>query len=567
MRPAGISIPDLGRDRNPSGRHIHGVRRQAIFVPLLALPTIACVPAAPGGACFIDAHCPPELACVEGFCAMAVESTGAADDATTLPDDLKLDAGGADAEIPATCSAAAGVRTNAGCEFWAADLPNVWQASGPFELDIAADQQFAVVVANVSDAEPAQVEVFIGDDSDPFLSVTVDPLDAETLELPARSIDPTENGAGVAYRIASDVPITAYQFQPLDNLVPVYSNDASALLPAHVLEDDYIAVTSDAVNITMYPPNSWESVSYSAGAFVTAVATDDDTHVTFYPTAGLASGSIDDIVLDRGETFTILSSTENIVGDEWGNLSGTRVIADRPIALFSGNVIAGEPRGSSACCADHVEHQMLPLVAWGTSYVAVPPPLPGSVSTDAPAAYRITAAFDGTEFEYAGGRPDGAPTTLDAHQTAVFTTDEPLLVRADGEHPFAVTQFLLSSGENPGGSEVGDPAMIAQPSISQLQTRYVFLTPGGYGESVVAVYAPQGTHVEIDGQTVDGWRQLGTLGDTDWAAARVRVAPGAHVLIADDHAGIDVYGYDNYVSYAYAGGSAVERISEAPPIP
>lgn len=52
-----------------------------------------------------------------------------------------------------------------------------------------------------------------------------------------------------------------------------------------------------------------------------------------------------------------------------------------------------------------------------------------------------------------------------------------------------------------------------------------------------------------------------------WMGARVRVHPGAHVLIADQPAGIDVYGYDDFVSYAYAGGSAVEQISEAPPIP
>lgn len=59
----------------------------------------------------------------------------------------------------------------------------------------------------------------------------------------------------------------------------------------------------------------------------------------------------------------------------------------------------------------------------------------------------------------------------------------------------------------------------------------------------------------------------GTLGDIPWVGARVRVQPGAHVLIADQPAGIDVYGYDDFVSYAYAGGSAVEQISEAPPIP
>jgi hypothetical protein len=535
---------------------------------LLALPCTlaACIPDAPAGTCFVDAHCGDGMACNEGVCGMPMGSSGTTDGDDSLGD-LKLDLGGGDAEIPATCAAAVGVRTNAGCEFYAVDLPNGWLPAESFGHDIAADQQFAVVVANVSDAQTAEVEVFSGSGTSPIMTVTVGPLDTKTLAMPKQSVDPTSNGKTDAFRITSDVPITAYQFQPLDNLVPVYSNDASALLPAHVLEDDYIAVTSDALDLLMYPPGSHEPQAYSAGAFVTAIATQDGTHVQFYPTAGLAPGSIDDVVLDRGESFTILSDTADDSLDPLGNLSGTRVLADAPLAVFSGNISAIEPRGTEACCADHVEHQMLPLVAWGASYIAVPPPLPGNAASDAPAAYRITAAFDGTQLEYSGGMPDSAPTTLDANETAVFTTSAPLMVRSDAEHPFAVTQFLLSGEENPGNSQDGDPAMIAQPALSQLQSRYVFLTPAGYRESVVAVYAKAGAHVEIDGNAVQGWRELGTHDGGTWVFTRVPLVPGAHVLIADDDAGIDVYGYDRNVSYAYAGGSAVDRISEAPPIP
>ncbi len=70
------------------------------------------------------------------------------------------------------------------------------------------------------------------------------------------------------------------------------------------------------------------------------------------------------------------------------------------------------------------------------------------------------------------------------------------------------------------------------------------------------------------GATPSGnWRPLGDHDGQSWAYAKVTLAPGAHVLIADQNVGIDVYGYDKNVSYAYAGGSAVDRISEAPPIP
>ena len=109
--------------------------------------------------------------------------------------------------------------------------------------------------------------------------------------------------------------------------------------------------------------------------------------------------------------------------------------------------------------------------------------------------------------------------------------------------------------------------MIAQPAVSQLQSRYVFLAPAGYARSVVSIFAPQGANVTLDGQAISAWQQLPPLSGESWAFARVPIDAGAHVLVSDKNTGIDVYGYDENVSYAYAGGSAVERISEAPPIP
>ena len=75
----------------------------------------------------------------------------------------------------------------------------------------------------------------------------VPPDTMRVFELPALSIAPGLTSAdGMAYRVESDLPITAYQFQPLDNTSPVFSNDATLLFPTHVLDTDYTAITGDA---------------------------------------------------------------------------------------------------------------------------------------------------------------------------------------------------------------------------------------------------------------------------------------------------------------------------------
>ncbi len=513
------------------------------------------------GTCFIDEHCPAGLACIEGMC---LEPQAGSSDDGGIPEGVKLDAGGDAPEIPATCGQATTIRTSAGCEFWAADLPNAWLPSKPYAEDIASKQQFAVVVANVSDSQVARVSVYSGGSNKALETRTVHPLRTATFNLPAQSLDPTRNGGGKAYRIESDIPITAYQFQPLDNLVPVYSNDATALLPTHVLEDDYIALTSDGMGLTLYP-DGFDPVGYNAGAFVTVVATANDTQVVFHPTTELAEGAWQGVTLNKGDAFTIISDVygkDSVMGDPYGNLSGTRVIASKPVALFSGNVTAREPRNTTECCVDHVEHQMLPLVAWGHRYIVTPPPSPQDVHKDAPAVYRLTAAFDDTELTWGGNHPDGAPSVLNAGETAYFLAGSAVVVSSDPDHPIAIAQFLLNSGDL--GSKRGDPAMIVPPAIEQFQSRYVFLTPFGYRDHAVNLVAPRGITVEVDGKAVTGWKNIA---GSDYAKARVVLDPGAHVVVAEAPVEITVYGYDDYVSYGYSGGSAVEKISERPPIP
>src|SRR5690606_34150601 len=219
--------------------------------------------------------------------------------------------------FPFDCAHAVTQASNLGCEFWAVDLPN--DGRGTEMSPPAAEQQFAVVVANPSGLEDAIVEVHVATDDTLVAEVTVPPGEARTIPLPAASIEPyTSSRDGRAYRITSTLPITAYQFNPLDNTVQVYSNDASLLFPTTTLGTQYTAVSGDAVWLGA---GAMDPTPASAGAFVSVVATEDDTRVEILPTASLVEPPAFPVVLDRGEVLTVVSSA----ADEPGNLSGTRV--------------------------------------------------------------------------------------------------------------------------------------------------------------------------------------------------------------------------------------------------
>ncbi len=142
------------------------------------------------------------------------------------------------------CEQAAATASSQGCEFWAVDLPNAWQVT----LGTSAeDQAFGVVVTNTA-SEVATVEVFVGKQGAPLQTAEIQPGGLRVFKFGnALNTTPIGNNKGFAYRIESDLPVTAYQYNPLDNSNPVYSNDASLLFPTHVLDLDYTAITGDAL--------------------------------------------------------------------------------------------------------------------------------------------------------------------------------------------------------------------------------------------------------------------------------------------------------------------------------
>jgi hypothetical protein len=238
------------------------------------------------------------------------EATGAA----------KFDVGGSaegngdDGGPLGSCDAAAEDKSSMGCAFWAVDLPNAWEHSiwNPADTANPAEQQFSVAVANASSEASAHVEVRLDGELVDSADVSFDEI--HVFDLPQTDIDPTTTTTdGRAFEITSDVPIAAYQFQPLDNDPPPYSNDASLLFPVHALDKDYVAVTGYSSGMNLQ--NSADpNVPTNIGAFVSVVAIEDDTVVDSWPTAPLTSGPDKGVTLARGQVFTIVADGAGVEG-------------------------------------------------------------------------------------------------------------------------------------------------------------------------------------------------------------------------------------------------------------
>ena len=161
------------------------------------------------------------------------------------------------------CARAQDNHSYVGCDYWATSTSN-----GPI-LGETDEFDYAIVVSNPQGV-PASLTI-----SNPNLTMPISTVVAagavETIRLlwalPVQTYVETSpdnwerasllvpNGA---YHVASDVPVTVYQFNPLDFRVPFdcadedppadkkyfsYTNDASLLLPTSILTSDYIVIT------------------------------------------------------------------------------------------------------------------------------------------------------------------------------------------------------------------------------------------------------------------------------------------------------------------------------------
>ncbi|MEZ4326042.1 MAG: IgGFc-binding protein [Polyangiales bacterium] len=569
------------------------------------------------------------------------------------------------------CGLAERQQSYVGCEFYAVDLDNAALGGGRD----ASSQQFAVVVSNPG-LVPSAVVVEVNDAPPgvpPALrevaTAVVLPGDLEVFELPRREVDGSSSNAPCdvaarecrgtetcvcsaldtvapcfcrttaesggqndgthtaltsnAYRLTSDQPIIAYQFNPLDN-VSVFSNDASLLLPASALAAQYTVVSwpqtiadSDCPPEMPCPEIDFDTSSRDEGlrAFLTIVGTEAATQVSVtlgpdvvrvLPGGGLPMGLAGDQLTATLGPFDVLNlETAGFMADFTGSL----VESNRPVAVFVGGEASDAPMfttyANRQCCADHLEEQLFGDGSLGTQYVIARMPGRAASLNAAFVDPNLDSVAEGNEVEYVRviavqGATEVTTTlpapddrfTLAARESRLLNATRDFELFSTQGRQVSVLQALPSQQavgipSSPVRYPGGDPSLIMVPPIEQYRREYVFLTPDRYAFDYVIIVAPATADVRLDdlGMQAQGC----SVAPADGIVRGVGEAPperviyrcqlsfpeverdlvrpgsqadGVHRIVASAPVGIVVYGFDAFVSYAYAGGLNLQPLFE-----
>ncbi|MBK6535290.1 MAG: IgGFc-binding protein [Deltaproteobacteria bacterium] len=302
-------------------------------------------------------------------------------------------------------------------------------------------------------------------------------------------------------------------------------------------------------------PNVFNALTrQTVGGFIAVTAvTGETTEVTVRPTSNVAAGAgIPAIRSGESRTFTLTAGDVlELIGDGMGDLTGTSIESNQPVAVFVGHDCATVPAGRVAC--DHLEEQLLPDETWGRDYVvsALRDRGPG-----VPAVVRILSQSNDNALTF--DPPSAhAPVTLSAGQLIEFQTNANF--RVIGTQALLVSQFMLGQGPAGSGLSSGDPAMVFEVPVQQYRTSYDFYVPQTYPNNFVNVVAPAGTELILDDMPLRG--SMSTVGTMNIFTLQITSGPHRLRSSAGQPIGVKVYGVARYTSYMYPGGLDLQLIT------
>ena len=315
----------------------------------------------------------------------------------------------------------------------------------------------------VTSSYTCKYDIFIGKSKTAYVSGTVSPNIPVRITIDWTLVEATgsETIQQKAIHLTSDNPLNVYAFNWSPN-----SSEVALIFPTNSLGSEYYAMC--------YTPhingNGLNSGSGRNSEFL-VVASEDNTVVHITPSKvtdqGKPANTTYSILLNKGELYQVQS--ENLPTPKWpgqGDLTGSYITSDKPVALYSGSLSTTVPGDASVSAWDHLYEQIPPVQTWGRKFVAVP------LKSRHEDTYRILASEDNTTVRVG----NKTPFVLNKGQYNEFMLlyNEASLVESD--KPILFAQYSNSNSVDfayTGGD--GDPFLVIVSPVNQTREKVAFV--------------------------------------------------------------------------------------------
>jgi len=310
---------------------------------------------------------------------------------------------------------------------------------------------------------------------------------------------------------------------------------------------------------TMYYGMSLPGHDPSLQSAILIVGTEDNTSMKLTIRGGTAAttgntlntGREYSFVINRLQTFYITST---------GDLTGTKIVADKQISVFSGHEGAQIPQ-NNFCCWDILVEQVPPVTSWGRIFYTMP------LATRFSYTIKILASLNFTNVEiFCNGSIESISLNEGQHYNKTLSRQERCAIHSN--QPILVVQFSHSGGEE--GDGHGDPMMMIIPATFQFTNSFSVSTIRNPSQSdyqhhiniivIAQYYQPDMIYLILRGRNTSlntqEWVPIRVDGATEAYSTHVTISEGvAKIFHTDSMAlmAVNIYGFANIDSYGHPG--------------
>ena len=278
------------------------------------------------------------------------------------------------------------------------------------------------------------------------------------------------------------------------------------------------------------------------------------------------------LIPDRQYSF-VINRLQTVYIGSVDDLSGTKIVTDRPVSVFSGHECGNVPWNVSAC--SHIVEQIPPTALWGKVYYTAPLVNKTSYTIKVLAANNSTTVniyCNNTMESYVINEGEFFNKTLPMKEYCAIQSNKKLLV----------VQISHGAAEDFNFVYYGDPMMTLVPDTNQYLNKFKFSTirnpvEAGFDHYVNIIVMAQYYHPNMIYLISGGvnrslatqqWVPIQVNSITEAYATQVRISEGVTHIVHTDAAAqmmIIVYGFAVNDGYGHIGGinNHIARVTNA----
>ena len=335
-------------------------------------------------------------------------------------------------------------------------------------LEVVPILSQADIMVQVTNMDSIPLTVTVSSTEEPSV-VNLDPENSVIIDFPIeirlKECEKMDKGVFIKSTDGGKLSVTAFSSE-------FTSSDTFQLLPCVYLPSRYefyaVSVTMD--DTVVFDRDGEQILTTPQGDSVLAVvASEDNTQVILTPTQNvfvleepIESGTEKNITLNEGETLFVSSVND---------LTGSHVIADKPVSFFSGHECGNMPSDLSFC--DLMVEQLPPTATWGKEFFTL------SYMNRPQDRFRVVSSRDNNSISWNCTNIDTKTITTDerdlptAGSAVEFEIREIQFCCFISRSPVLMVQFSVGGSANNGSRRLADPSMAVVPPVGQYRNSYI----------------------------------------------------------------------------------------------